>query len=529
LDEVRAHIRPSPITYNGAARENDSLAPEILPGGPLRTAGSRVGWFTMTKTTVTFLCRECGGESVRWAGQCPHCRAWNTLEEFTVRGAKSGGGARGRGAAGHAGDPAAGARPITEVDEAAAPRLRLDWDELNRVLGGGVVPGSLVLVSGEPGVGKSTLLMHLAHQVAQVHGPVLYASGEESAQQVRMRAVRLGALHEGLLILADNDLDHVIDEIHQRRPALAVVDSIQTIYDASVESGAGSVTQVREATARLLRTAKDTGIAVILVGHVTKDGAIAGPRVLEHMVDCVLYLEGERANDFRVLRSHKNRFGSADEIGMFAMGEAGMIEVHDPSGFLLEHRTLSAPGTVAVPVLEGSRPLLVELQSLVVPTSFGMPRRTANGYDINRLHMLIAVIEKRAGIKLSQSEVFVNVAGGMRVSETAADLGLALSIAGNARNTPLPESTVVLGEVGLAGEVRRVRQVERRLSEAVRRGFARAIVPRLAEGAPRPDGIDVIEVRDLADALETAFGPEGGRGRVAPTPVLTVSGGDERR
>jgi DNA repair protein RadA/Sms len=275
--------------------------------------------------------------------------------------------------------------------------------------------------------------------------------------------------------------------------------------------------------------AKDTGIPVILVGHVTKDGAIAGPRVLEHMVDCVLYLEGERANEFRVLRAQKNRFGSTDEIGMFAMGEGGMVEVHDPSAFLLEHRTLSAPGTVAVPVLEGSRPLLVELQSLVVPTSFGMPRRTANGYDINRLHMLIAVIEKRANIKLGQSEVFVNVAGGMRISETAADLGLALSIAGNARNAALPESTVVLGELGLAGEVRRVRQIERRLAEAARRGFARAIIPRLAEGAPRPEGIDVTEVRDLADALESAFGPERGRGRVSARPVLTVSGGEERR
>ncbi len=482
----------------------------------------------MAKTSVTFLCRECGGESLRWSGQCPHCKAWNSLEEFTVRPTRSGArNADRRPAGAGTGQNGAGAQPISAVDTTAMPRLRLHWEELNRVLGGGLVSGSVVLISGEPGVGKSTLLMQVSEQVAGGHGSVLYASGEESAQQIRMRAERLGALQERLLVLADNDLDHILQEIERARPVLAVIDSIQTVNDAALEGGAGSVTQVREATARLHRLAKESGVSVVLVGHVTKDGAIAGPRVLEHMVDCVLYLEGERREGTRILRANKNRFGSTEEIGMFAMSGAGLTEVADPGALLIDRPTLAFPGTAAVPVIEGTRPLLVELQSLVVPSPFGMPRRTANGYELTRLNVLIAIIEKRGGIRLSQSDVLVNVAGGMRITETGADLGLALSIVGSARNAALPEGTVVLGELGLTGEVRPVGQLERRLAEAARRRFARAIIPRLGPGAVRPPELDLVEVEDLAEAIDRAYGRDRG-GRGADRPAVTVPGGEER-
>jgi len=452
----------------------------------------------MPKTTITFVCRDCGGESLRWAGQCPHCRAWNTLEEFTVKPA----------AARHAGSNRPGERarpvPITEVEEDDEPRIRLAWDEINRVLGGGFVKGSLVLVGGEPGVGKSTLLMHAALQVTARHGTVLYASAEESARQVRMRAARLGALRPELLMLAENDVDAVIAAIEETRPALAVVDSIQTVYDASLDSAPGSVTQVREAAGRLMRTAKETGVPIVLVGHVTKDGAIAGPRVLEHMVDTVLYLEGERRLDFRILRATKNRFGATDEIGIFAMGDGGLHEVEDPSAVLLAEMSRAATGTAVVPVLEGTRPLLVEIQSLLSSNEGALLRRTANGIDLNRVHMILAVVEKRGNINLGQKDVFVNVAGGIRITETAADLGLALTIASNLRNAPLPDGTVAIGELGLAGEVRRVAQMERRLSEAARRGFTRAIIPRGA-GDGATGSMRTIEVRDLAEAIDSAF------------------------
>jgi DNA repair protein RadA/Sms len=454
----------------------------------------------VTKATVTFVCTDCGGESLRWAGQCPHCHAWNTLQEFQVRKAPGG---RSRPAA-----RASAARPVplTELDVDAAPRRALSWGELNRVLGGGIVPGSLVLVGGEPGVGKSTLLMHAAQQVAARGGKVLYASGEESPQQVRMRAQRLSAMEPGILLMAENDLDAICEAIRSEAPQLAIVDSIQTVIDAGFEGSAGSVTQVRESAGRLMRLAKEVGVPIFLVGHVTKDGAIAGPRVLEHIVDTVLYLEGDRRQELRVLRAMKNRFGSAEEIGVFAMGEAGLEEVPDPSSALLSQATTSSPGTAIVAAIEGTRPLLIEIQSLVNPNEHAMVRRIANGVDINRLHMLIAVIEKRTDLKLSfgKSDVFVNVAGGIRISEPAADLGLALSILGNVRNMPLPDGMVVIGELGLAGEVRRVGQLERRLSEAARHGLKRALIPAGVK-AGRPSGLDVIEVRTLAEAMSAAF------------------------
>jgi DNA repair protein RadA/Sms len=456
----------------------------------------------MPKSTVTFMCSECGGESLRWAGQCPHCHAWNTLQEFQVRKATPG---RRQPEA----PVFAPSRPVrlSDIESEAAPRRRLAWGELNRVLGGGVVPGSVVLVGGEPGVGKSTLLMHAAQQVAAAGGRVIYASGEESPQQVRMRAARLGAVSAEILLLPENDLDTICEAIRAEAPQLAIVDSIQTVSDAGFEGSAGSVTQVRESAARLMRLAKEIGVPIFLVGHVTKDGAIAGPRVLEHIVDTVLYLEGDRRQELRILRAMKNRFGSAEEIGVFAMGEAGLEEVPDPSSALLGNAGVSSPGTAVVVVLEGTRPLLIEIQSLVNKVNNNYPpRRIASGMDINRLHMIIAVLEKRAGIALGQSDIFVNVAGGIRITEPAADLGLALSIHSNTSDRPLPDGLVVIGELGLAGEVRRVGQLERRLHEAARHGLTRALIPAGAK-AGRPAGLEVVEVRSLAEAISAAFLP----------------------
>jgi DNA repair protein RadA/Sms len=450
----------------------------------------------MAKSTITFVCTECGGESLRWAGQCPHCHAWNTLQEFQVKKAKRESNAR----------PLEPARPLplNEIAPEDAPRRRLQWGELNRVLGGGIVPGSLVLIGGEPGVGKSTLLMHAAGQVAR-SGKVLYVSGEESGQQVRMRAERLDSLHPGILLLPENDLDAICEAIRTESPALAIIDSIQTVSDAGFEGSAGSVTQVRESAARLMRLAKEIGVPIFLVGHVTKDGSIAGPRVLEHIVDTVLYLEGDRRQELRILRATKNRFGSAEEIGVFAMGEAGLEEVADPSAAILATAAPVAPGTVIVAVLEGTRPLLVEVQSLVNKNDNAMVRRIANGIDVNRLHMILAVLEKRLnGFKFGNSDVFVSVAGGIRITEPAADLGLALSIVSNAHNRPMPDGLVVIGELGLTGEVRRVGQLERRLHEAARHGLTRALIPAGAR-AGRPSGLDVVEVRTVADAVSAAF------------------------
>jgi DNA repair protein RadA/Sms len=453
------------------------------------------------KSTVTFMCSECGGESLRWAGQCPHCQAWNTLQEFQVR--KAGPGRKQAAGA----SPPTGSRPVplSEIESEAAPRRSLAWGELNRVLGGGVVPGSVVLVGGEPGVGKSTLLMHAAQQVAVRGGRVIYASGEESPQQVRMRAGRLGSLSAGILVLAETDLDAICEAIRAEVPQLAIIDSIQTVTDAGFEGGAGSVTQVRESAGRFMRLAKEIGVPIFLVGHVTKEGAIAGPRVLEHIVDTVLYLEGDRRQELRILRAMKNRFGSAEEIGVFAMGEAGLEEVPDPSAALLGNATVAAPGTAVVVVLEGTRPLLIEVQSLVNKTDNNYPpRRIVSGMDINRLHMIVAVLERRASTKLEKSDIFVNVAGGIRITEPAADLGLALSIYSNTRDRPLPDGLVAIGELGLAGEVRRVGQLDRRLQEAARHGLTRALIPFGAK-AGRPAGLDVVEVRSLAEAISAVF------------------------
>jgi len=467
----------------------------------------------MPKSTITFVCTECGGESIRWAGQCPHCRAWNTLQEFQVREA-----ARDSRSRPH---EAARPLPLSEIGSEDAPRMPLGWGELNRVLGGGVVPGSIVLIGGEPGVGKSTLLMHAAAQVARV-GKVLYVSGEESGHQVRMRAQRLGALEPNILLLAENDLDAICEAIRSEAPGLAGIDSIQTVTDAGFEGSAGSVTQVRESAARLMRLAKETGVPVFLVGHVTKEGSIAGPRVLEHIVDTVLYLEGDRRQELRILRATKNRFGSAEEIGVFAMGEAGLEEVPDPSAAILAGAASAAPGTVIVAAMEGTRPLLVEVQSLVNKTQNSMVRRVANGIDLNRLHMILAVIEKRLQASFGSSDIFVSVAGGIRITEPAADLGLALSIVSNESNRPMPDGLIVIGELGLAGEVRRVSQLERRLQEAARHGLTRALIPAGAR-AGRHSGLDVVEVRSLAEAVSAVFSSPIKSGAYIQGAGLTVS------
>ena len=453
----------------------------------------------MAKTSTTFVCTDCGGESLRWAGQCPHCRAWNTLQEFQVRKAPAG---RTSGPLGARAKPI----PLTELEAESSPRRTLAWQELNRVLGGGIVAGSVVLVGGEPGVGKSTLLLHAAHQLAERGGKVLYISGEESAQQIRLRAVRMKAIHSNILLLAEIDLDAICDAIRDEGPALAIVDSIQTVNDSGLDGGAGSVTQVRESAARLMRLAKETGVPIFLVGHVTKEGAIAGPRVLEHIVDTVLYFEGDRRQELRVLRAMKNRFGSAEEIGVFSMAEVGLEEVSDPSRALLSGSTASSAGTAIVAVLEGTRPLLVEIQSLVTnnTSQAQVLRRVANGVDFNRLLMLLAIIEKRTSNKFAGRDVFVNVAGGIRITEPAADLGLALAIVGNLHDRPLPGGLVAVGELGLAGEVRRVGQLDRRLQEAARHGFTRALIPAGTKVGRHAD-LQVTEVRSLAEIVSEFF------------------------
>ena len=396
--------------------------------------------------------------------------------------------------------------PLAEVQFANTNRLRLGSREVNQVLGGGIVPGSLVLVGGDPGIGKSTLLLQLASEVATTFGNVLYVSGEESVQQLKLRAQRLGIPGDRLLVLAENDLDLIVEQLEKARPMVAVIDSIQTVFLSGVSSAPGSVSQVRESAGRLMLLAKSTHIPIFLVGHVNKEGAIAGPRVLEHIVDTVLYLEGERHHSFRILRSVKNRFGSTDEIGVFEMRDSGMHEVSDPSRAFLQDRSLSEVGNVVHVAMEGSRPLLVELQSLTAPARFGPPRRSANGIDLNRLHMLIAVLERRAHLQLGEDEVFVNAAGGVRLSEPAADLAIALAIASNKRNRAAGADLVAIGELGLSGELRRVSQLERRLLEAHRLGFRRALVP--AVGEIRTGELKEMQIEradTIAEAIKAAF------------------------
>ena len=452
-------------------------------------------------THSVFACQECGNQSTKWLGRCPECGNWNTYVEEQVRSEPHRTtGARSRQSS------TAHPMPLAEVQFANTNRLRLGSREVNQVLGGGIVPGSLVLVGGDPGIGKSTLLLQLASEVATTFGNVLYISGEESVQQLKLRAQRLGISGDRLLVLAENDLEVIVEQLETARPMMAVIDSIQTVFLSGVSSAPGSVSQVRESAGRLMLLAKSSHIPIFLVGHVNKEGAIAGPRVLEHIVDTVLYLEGERHHSFRILRSVKNRFGSTDEIGVFEMRDTGMHEVSDPSRAFLQDRSLSEVGNVVHVAMEGSRPLLVELQSLTAPARFGAPRRSANGIDLNRLHMLVAVLERRAHLQLGEDEIFVNAAGGVRLTEPAADLAIALAIASNKRNHPAGADLVAIGELGLSGELRRVSQLERRLLEAHRLGFRRALVP--AAGEIRTSELKdmaIQRIETIADAIKAAF------------------------
>ena len=455
------------------------------------------------KDKKQYICSACGAVHLRWAGKCPECGEWNTLEEVTVRAPEK---SRSSMAPVETMSKPVALPSVAQEDQ---PRLPLRMVELSRVLGGGIVPGSCVLVGGDPGIGKSTLLLQMAADVAQSGGTVLYVSAEESAHQIGRRAARLGIRDERLLVLAEIVVESIVEHIEAIKPVLVIVDSVQAIYSGNGASAAGTVSQARDCEAAVLRVGKAQNIPIFLVGHVTKEGNIAGPRVLEHMVDAVLQLEGERFHAFRLLRSIKNRFGSTNEVGVFEMNEQGMQEVRNPSELFLAERLPNATGSAIAVSMEGTRPLLVEVQALCSTTAFAMPRRTANGVDANRLLLLTAVLSKRVGIDLSDQDIFVNVVGGMRVDEPAADLAIAVAIASSFRNRPVHADLALMGEVGLSGELRSVGQLARRLHEAAKLGFTRALTPRSTlprrGGDSPPQGIEVIGVRTLYDALEVAL------------------------
>ncbi len=458
----------------------------------------------MSKVKTQYVCSNCGSVQMKWMGKCPECNEWNTLEEVLVRAAEKSKSPMPTGSSGPA-KP----MPLHQVPQERMNRMPLKMAELNRVLGGGIVPGGCVLVGGDPGIGKSTLLAQMAAEIADNFGPVLYISAEESAHQVARRATRLGIQSERLFVLSEIEVEQIIDQIEQMKPMLVIVDSIQAIYSSSTSSSAGTVSQVRDCAAALLRVGKQWDIPIFLVGHVTKEGSIAGPKVLEHMVDAVLQLEGERFHAYRLLRSIKNRFGSTNEVGIFEMGEGGMVEVRNPSEVFLAERLPNATGSAIAVSMEGTRPLLVEVQSLSSGSAFSQPRRTTNGIDLNRLLLLTAVLSKRVGIDLSDQDIFINIVGGLHIDEPAIDLAVAVATASSFRNQPVAADLVLVGEVGLSGELRSVGQLPRRLQEAAKLGFKRAIAPRSSlkskGGDPLPEGIEVIGARTLLDVLEVAL------------------------
>jgi len=448
---------------------------------------------------TVFACQECGYESPKWLGRCPDCASWNSFVERSA-GRGSGAAARGRSAA----------APPVELSQLLAddePRLVLDLPEFDRVLGGGVVPGSLVLIGGDPGIGKSTLLLQIASRaVAADAHPIVYLSGEESARQLKMRATRLGLPGDGLFVLTETNLDAALSEAQALSPSLLIVDSIQTVYSEAAPQAPGSVAQLRQCTMNLMRWAKTSGIPVFIVGHVTKEGDIAGPRLLEHIVDVVLYLEGERFSNYRLLRGVKNRFGSVDEVGVFEMTGEGLRGVDNPSEAFIAERASGAAGSVVVPTLEGSRPLLVEVQALTSPTATPAPRRTANGLDLGRLLLVTAVLSRRLGLPLASQDIIASVVGGLRVQEPAADLALALAIASSHRDRPIPADLVALGEIGLSGELRSVVQLDRRLAEAERLGFRRCLLPQAGLRHQQPKtGMELLPAATLREAIRLAL------------------------
>ena len=459
----------------------------------------------MAKEKTVYVCSACGYETPRWMGKCPGCNAWNTMEEQAPQASVSQ--AAPVKANKQRGGTGAKALRLDEIPEENAARASTGIGELDRVLGGGVVEGSLMLVGGDPGIGKSTLLLQVSEHLARQGARVLYISGEESARQIKMRARRLGVAADSLLILSENAMDAAEKRWEEIQPDYMIIDSIQTMYRPDMASAPGSVSQVRECASLLMRMAKTTGCAVFLVGHVTKEGAIAGPRILEHMVDVVLYFEGDRQHDHRILRAVKNRFVSVNELGLFEIHEKGMLPVANPSEMLLSERAKNVPGSCVIPAIEGSRPMLVDVQALALQTAYGTPRRTTNGFDAGRLALLLAVLEKRAGVSLFNQDVYVNVAGGLSLSEPAADLALCAAVASSVRDVCIPGDWAVMGEVGLAGEIRAVSQCERRLSECARLGFTSAVLPREnARHLKAPEGMRVYGVETLAEALSILIG-----------------------
>lgn len=454
------------------------------------------------KTSTVFFCQNCGYESSKWMGQCPGCKEWNSFVEETVSKTP------------HMGVAAAqpgrrsGAVPgvLAEISIREDDRVSTGISELDRVLGGGIVQGSLTLVGGDPGIGKSTLLLQVCHKLSGCGHKVLYISGEESPAQIKMRADRIGAFSREMLLLCETNLDEITEVIRGQKPEVVVIDSIQTMYNENVSAAPGSVSQVRESTGILLQLAKGLGVSVLIVGHVTKEGTVAGPRVLEHMVDTVLYFEGDRHASYRILRGVKNRFGSTNEIGVFEMREQGLVEVQNASEYMLNGRPENASGSVVACTMEGTRPLLVEIQALVCHSSFGIPRRQTTGTDFNRVNLLMAVLEKRSGIQLASCDAYVNITGGMKILEPAIDLGIVLAILSGFKNKALSPKLIAFGEVGLSGEVRAVSMARQRVAEAEKLGFETCIVPSVcAEDCSRNSKIEIVGVRSVQEAIDRLF------------------------
>ena len=451
----------------------------------------------MAKIKTLFVCQECGYETPRWMGKCPACNNWGSLiEEIQDKGDKKKGGIS---------EPGAKPLKLNEITFDDEERLDTGIKELDRVLGGGIVKGSLVLVGGDPGIGKSTLLLQVCSSV-NLDGIVLYVSGEESIRQIKMRADRLGIKSESLMLISENNLDSIELLVEQLKPELLIIDSIQTVYLEYISSAPGSVSQVRESTSKLMHIAKKLNVATVIIGHVTKEGAIAGPRVLEHMVDAVLYFEGERNFSYRILRAIKNRFGSTNEIGMFEMKDQGLIEIQDVSKVLLSERPGDIPGSVIVSSMEGTRPILVEIQALVSSTLFGMPRRTADGLDYNRIILLSAVLEKRLGLNLHNQDIYINVVGGIKLDEPAIDLGIIAAIVSSFRNTNTKQGMIMIGEVGLTGEVRAINNIEKRIIEAEKSGFRYCVIPKgNVKLISKESSIQIIGVEDIRQALDVCL------------------------
>jgi len=435
---------------------------------------------------TVFVCQQCGKESLKWLGRCPDCQEWNSLVEVTA--------------------VATSSTQLSEVTLESAGRISLPISEFNRVLGGGLVPGSLVLISGEPGIGKSTLLLQASAAMAEAKMTVAYVSGEETQHQIKLRAERLSITGERLFLLAETDMGIILEQLEQLSPGLVVIDSIQTVFQPELGNTPGSVAQVRECTQRLMHWAKLKSVPVFIAGHVTKDGTIAGPRILEHIVDVVLYFEGDPFSAYRLLRGVKNRFGSTNDIGVFEMKEQGLVEVENPSQAFISQRPGEAIGSVVVSTIEGSRPLLIEIQALTTDTSFGYPRRTANGVDFNRLLLVTAVLTQRLGLRLGNQDVMVNVTGGLKINEPAADLGIALAIASSFRDSVVDPGLVVIGEVGLSGELRSASQLDRRVAEAARLGFPRCLVPKVGPRISHPPkGIELVPAGTVREAISLAL------------------------